>query len=88
MTRPPGPGYGWRMGLDDENEGFGAGECLEHEWVPAEFPPVQREGLTLPDGTPMVGFAIVNECKWCDATFYEPSNLDRWPDTKGIDPRL
>lgn len=43
---------------------------------------VQPEGVSIP------GMAITNRCALCDAIFYEPSNYDKWPDTKGIDPRL
>lgn len=67
------------MGDDDANEG-GARECPGHEWVLANFQVVERNGVT--------GMAIVNECKWCGATFYEPSNVDKWPETKGLDPRV
>ena len=35
-----------------------------------------------------VGFAFVEECRGCGATWYEPSNLDKFPDTGGLDPRL
>jgi hypothetical protein len=67
------------MGQDDENAG-GPGECPGHEWVPADIQPVERNGV--------VGMSIVNECKWCPAVFYEPSNVDRFPETNGLDPRL
>ena len=69
------------MGYDDANEG-GARECPGHQWVLVDFQVVEREGVRLP------GMAMVHECKWCDAVYYEPSNLDRFPDTKGVDPRV
>jgi len=69
------------MGSDDANVG-GPGECPGHEWVPADFHAVERAGV---DG---VGFGILNECRWCDSTWYEPSNLDKFPETGGLDPRL
>lgn len=67
------------MGEDDANEG-GARECPGHEWVLDDFQVVERNGVT--------GMSMVHRCKWCPAVYYEPSNVDRWPDTKGIDPRV
>lgn len=66
------------MGLDDANDN-GPRECPGHHWVPMTVQIVKRDGLT--------GMSIVNECKWCDAVFYEPSNIDLFPDTNGVDPR-
>ena len=65
------------MGDDDANVG-GPGECPGHEWVPEDIVPVTRNGVT--------GMTIVNQCKWCDATFVEPSNVDRFPETNGLGP--
>lgn len=67
------------MGDDDANEG-GAGECPGHEWVLADFQTVERDGV--------IGMAMVHQCRWCPATYYEPSNVDKWPETRGLDPRL
>ena len=69
-------GYGYRMGLDDENEGFGPGECLEHEWWFHSAQLVTREGWEFPDGTPGIGMSQVEECKWCGALQYLPSLFD------------
>ena len=68
------------MGQDDANEGMGPGECLAHVWVPADIVPVERDGVT--------GMTIVNRCKYCPAEFVEPSNVDRFPKSRGLDPRL
>jgi hypothetical protein len=35
-----------------------------------------------------VGFGFVDECAACGAAWYEPSNLDKSPETGGLDPRL
>ena len=68
------------MGQDDADEGGIGDGCLEHEWDPIDIQAVERNGV--------VGMAIVNECVHCGAIFYEPSNVDKWPETRGIDPRL
>ena len=49
-------------------------------WIPEDFQAVTRNGVT--------GMAIVNRCRLCDAVFYEASNVDKFPETKGLDPRL
>jgi len=68
------------MGQDDADEGGLDDGCLQHVWIPEDFQIVERNGVT--------GMSIVNRCKWCPAVFYEPSNVDRFPNTKGLDPRL
>ena len=60
------------IGTDD-------GDCL-HENRDESIEAVKRAG--------QVGFAFVEECRGCGATWYEPSNLDKFPDTGGLDPRL
>jgi len=59
--------------------GDGAGSC-QHESVMSSIEPVKRDG--------QVGFAFVDECARCGTTWYEASNLDKFPDTGGLDPRL
>lgn len=67
------------MGLDDANDA----KCGEHWWIPADFQTVERSGVDA------IGFGILNECgHGCGAMWYEPSNLDLFPDTAGLDPRL
>lgn len=64
------------MGL---NQPTSAEEC-PHEHVVEGIEPVRRDGS--------VGFAFLEECPDCGTTWYEPSNLDKFPDTGGLDPRL
>ncbi len=66
------------MGADDTNEGPGDGECVEHLWEPGDVVPVTRDGAA--------GFATTLQCALCPAVVYEPSNLDRFPDTGGLGP--
>ena len=68
------------MGLDDANDAAADGTCVGHMWIPEDFQAVTRNGVT--------GMAIVNRCRLCDAVFYEASNVDKFPETKGLDPRL
>lgn len=55
-----------------------APDCAHH-WVAVDIASVERNGV--------VGLAITNECAWCKSVFYEPSNVDRFPETAGVDPR-
>lgn len=68
------------MGQDDENVG-GPGECPGHEWQLTDLHSADH-----PSGG--VGLGLVEKCRWCGATRYEPSNFDRFPDTNGLDPDL
>ena len=52
----------------------------QHEDVAESIEPVERVGA--------VGFAFLETCLDCGANWYEPSNLDKFPDTGGLDPRL
>lgn len=60
------------MGLD--------GPGCAHDQVAESIEPVKRDGA--------VGFAFLETCLDCGATWYEPSNLDKFPETGGIDPRV
>lgn len=68
------------MGQDDADEGGLGDGCLEHDFVEVDFHTVRRNGMT--------GMAITQRCRFCPAEFYEPSNLDLFPETNGLDPRL
>ncbi len=68
------------MGFDDADEGGLEDACLEHAWLPAEAQLVMRDGVP--------GMSMVHQCRFCPAAMYEPSNVDRFPKTRGVDPRL
>lgn len=53
--------------------------CM-HADIAESIEPVKRDG--------QIGFAFVDACTDCGATWYHPSNLDKFPDTGGLDPRL
>jgi len=65
------------MGNDDADDCGADG----HDFVVTGVEVVERDGL-------LPGMAVTHHCRRCGAVAYEPSNVDRWPETGGLDPRL